>query len=350
MESTYVVDVSHLLNPVSDETPHGEDLEYDAEFLELERLALGQPERQMGQSVIAAEPPDWRQVRERASDLFVRSKDLRLASLYLQSAIALEGLNGLAQGLTLVRELLTQYWVGVYPQLDADDDNDPTIRINALNALSAEPVIVLLREASITRSRAFGAVSIRAALNAADLQRFASETLSPEQLRGAFLDTDAELLNSTRVALDEAAAALADIEGLLSDRVGSAQSANLESLKQVLRHTRQIFNDQAPVAGDDSSYSEEMSAYSDAADDASSAPPAARQAPAAPGRIASRDDVLRTLDRLLEYYAQHEPSSPVPVLLTRAQKLVTADFAEIVRNLIPDGMSQFENLRGPEYD
>ncbi len=344
-----MVDVSYLLNPVSDDTPHGEDLEYDADFLELERLAQGQPERQMGQSVIAAEPPDWRQVRERASDLFARSKDLRLASLYLQSAIALDGLNGLAQGLTLVRELLTQYWEGVYPQLDADDDNDPTIRINALNALSAEPVIVLLREASITRSRAFGAVSIRAALNAADLQRFASETLSPEQLRGAFLDTDAELLDSTRVALDEAAAALADIEGLLSERVGSAQSANLETLKQVLRHARQIFNDQAP-AGDDASYSEETSAYSDAADDASSAPPAARQAPAAPGRIASRDDVLRTLDRLLEYYAQHEPSSPVPVLLTRAQKLVTADFAEIVRNLIPDGMSQFENLRGPEYD
>lgn len=344
-----MVDVSYLLNPVSDDTPHGEDLEYDADFLELERLAQGQPERQMGQSVIAAEPPDWRQVRERASDLFARSKDLRLASLYLQSAIALDGLNGLAQGLTLVRELLTQYWEGVYPQLDADDDNDPTIRINALNALSAEPVIVLLREASITRSRAFGAVSIRAALNAADLQRFASETLSPEQLRGAFLDTDAELLDSTRVALDEAAAALADIEGLLSERVGSAQSANLETLKQVLRHARQIFNDQAP-AGDDASYSEETSAYSDAADDASSTQPAARQAPAAPGRIASRDDVLRTLDRLLEYYAQHEPSSPVPVLLTRAQKLVTADFAEIVRNLIPDGMSQFENLRGPEYD
>ncbi|KIQ00937.1 MULTISPECIES: type VI secretion system protein TssA [Pseudomonas] len=345
-----MVDVSHLLNAVSDENPCGEDLEYDADFLELERLALGQPERQMGQSVIAAEPPDWRQVRERASELFARSKDLRLANLYLQSAIALEGLSGLAQSLTLVRELLTQYWDGVYPQLDADDDNDPTIRINALNALSAEPVIVLLREASITRSRAFGSVSIRAALNAADLQRFSSETLSADQLRGAFLDTDAELLDSTRTALDEASAALADIEGLLSERVGSAQSANLEVLKQVLRHTRQIFNDQAPAAGNDSSFADDAYQQADEQPSQGAAEHTARQAPAAPGRIASRDDVLRTLDRLLEYYAQHEPSSPVPVLLTRAQKLVTADFAEIVRNLIPDGMSQFENLRGPEYD
>ncbi|MDE9402804.1 hypothetical protein NB851_029300, partial [Pseudomonas aeruginosa] len=53
---------------------------------------------------------------------------------------------------------------------------------------------------------------------------------------------------------------------------------------------------------------------------------------------------------LLEYYVRHEPSSPVPVLLKRAKTLVTADFAEIVRNLIPDGISQFETLRGPESE
>ena len=66
--------------------------------------------------------------------------------------------------------------------------------------------------------------------------------------------------------------------------------------------------------------------------------------------MTNRDDVLKTLDRILEYYARQEPSSPVPILLKRAKTLVTADFAAIVRNLIPDGMSQFENLRGPESE
>ena len=66
------------------------------------------------------------------------------------------------------------------------------------------------------------------------------------------------------------------------------------------------------------------------------------------GEIANRDDVLRSLERILTYYARHEPSSPLPVLLNRARSLVNADFATIVRNLIPDGMSQFENLRGPD--
>ncbi|WP_420227958.1 ImpA family type VI secretion system protein, partial [Pseudomonas aeruginosa] len=76
----------------------------------------------------------------------------------------------------------------------------------------------------------------------------------------------------------------------------------------------------------------------------------AAPAPRASGEIANREDVLRQLDRLLEYYVRHEPSSPVPVLLKRAKTLVTADFAEIVRNLIPDGISQFETLRGPESE
>ena len=64
----------------------------------------------------------------------------------------------------------------------------------------------------------------------------------------------------------------------------------------------------------------------------------------------SRDDVLQSLERLLQYYARHEPSSPLPVLLRRAKNLVNADFATSGRDLIPDGMAQFENLRGPEHD
>lgn len=178
-----MVDVSHLLSPVSAESPCGDDLEYDASYLELERIAQGQPERQMGDSVLPAEPPAWRDVRELSSQLLGRSKDLRIANYFLQSAIALEGLAGLAQSLTLVRELLTQFWDGVYPQLDADDDNDPTFRINALTGLASEPVIRLVREANLTSSRAFGAVTLRAALNALDLQRFPSETLTAEQLQ-----------------------------------------------------------------------------------------------------------------------------------------------------------------------
>ncbi|VFS78876.1 type VI secretion protein ImpA [Pseudomonas aeruginosa] len=237
-----MLDVPVLLAAVSPDSPCGDDLEYDAAFLELERIAQGQPERQMGDAVLPAEPPEWPRVRALASELFGRSKDLRVANLLLQSNVALDGLDGLAEGLLLVRELLGQYWDGVYPLLDADDDNDPTFRINALTGLVAEPLLQLVWAIPLVRSRAFGPVNLRAALNAAGLQRFASETLSPEQIAGAFADADADALAATRRALDGAQEHALAIESGVAERVGSAQGLDLGPLRQLLRQALQVFD------------------------------------------------------------------------------------------------------------
>ena len=383
-----MLDVPVLLAAVSPDSPCGDDLEYDAAFLELERIAQGQPERQMGDAVLPAEPPEWPRVRALASELFGRSKDLRVANLLLQSNVALDGLDGLAEGLLLVRELLGQYWDGVYPLLDADDDNDPTFRINALTGLVAEPLLQLVWAIPLVRSRAFGPVNLRAALNAAGLQRFASETLSPEQIAGAFADADADglgdlrgiasrvehlvqlgvdavwlspfypsaladgdadALAATRRALDGAQEHALAIESGVAERVGSAQGLDLGPLRQLLRQALQVFDLYGPQ-GAGESLAPGAEAVADEQVGAAPVAAVAAPAPRASGEIANREDVLRQLDRLLEYYVRHEPSSPVPVLLKRAKTLVTADFAEIVRNLIPDGISQFETLRGPESE
>jgi len=37
-------------------------------------------------------------------------------------------------------------------------------------------------------------------------------------------------------------------------------------------------------------------------------------------------------------------------LLRRAKYLVTSDFMQIVQNLMPDGLAQFELIKGPELD
>ncbi len=340
-----MTDVQRLLEPISSESACGDDLEYDAAFFELERAAQGQPERQMGDAVLAAEPPEWRQVRDLASALLGRSKDLRIANYYLQSAIALEGLPGLAQGLQLILELLRRYWDGLHPGLDASDDNDPTFRINALAGIGAEPVIRLLQDMPLIKSRVFGSVNLKAALNGAGLQRFASESLTPEQVGAAFQDSAGEQLDSCRSTLAEAQANLLAIEAEVNQRIGSERGANLDSIKQLLRHAVQILNDHAPGQADDSA-----TASTVPDDAAATVAPGSASAPRPRDEIGNRDDVLRTLDRILGYYARHEPSSPVPVLLNRARSLVSADFATIVRNLIPEGISQFEKLRGPEGD
>jgi len=339
------VDVPLLLAAVSATSPCGEDLEYDADYLHLERAAQGQPERSMGDSILPAEPPEWRSIQQQSLDLLQRSKDLRITHFLLQSALALQGIAGLADALTLINALLREYWADLHPRLDADDDNDPTVRINALSGVASDANIRLLREAILTRSRTFGPVSLRAALNASGLQSFPGESLGAEQLNGAFLDSDAEQLQATRDALNAARTACDAIEQYVSDQVGSAQGVDLGPLKQLLKQAVQILNQYAPHSGAAS----EPEVVSD--DNAPSVEYAAAPVAARPtGDIASRDEVLRSLDKILAYYTRHEPSSPLPVLLNRAKNLVHADFAAIVRNLIPDGMSQFENLRGPDSE
>jgi type VI secretion system protein ImpA len=80
--------------------------------------------------------------------------------------------------------------------------------------------------------------------------------------------------------------------------------------------------------------------------DGAAAPAAAK--PRGVGQIATRKDVLAAMDRICEYYEKNEPSSPVPVLIRRAQKLVVADFEAIMRDLAPSGLDQWQVIKGSD--
>ena len=58
--------------------------------------------------------------------------------------------------------------------------------------------------------------------------------------------------------------------------------------------------------------------------------------------------MVRALDRICEFYARTGPSSPVPMLLQRARRLVDKSFLEVLRDLVPDGLNQAMIFQGPE--
>lgn len=43
----------------------------------------------MGDSILPAEPPEWRSIQQQSLDLLQRSKDLRITHFLLQSTLAL---------------------------------------------------------------------------------------------------------------------------------------------------------------------------------------------------------------------------------------------------------------------
>jgi type VI secretion system protein ImpA len=66
------------------------------------------------------------------------------------------------------------------------------------------------------------------------------------------------------------------------------------------------------------------------------------------GPIQSREDVIRSLDQVCDWYARNEPSSPVPLLLRRAKRLVNKSFLEAVQDLSPSGVTEVQTIAGAE--
>ena len=339
--------IDSLLQPVCAERPAGDDLEYDPQFLALNEAATGVPERRMGDSVVPAQDPDWRRVLELGSALLGRSKDLRAAVRVTRARLGLHGLPGLHSGLDLIQGLLVGFWDGLYPELDASDDNDPTARVNTLLELAdRDTLLAQLRTSPLIRSRAFGPVSWREVEIAEGRAQAApgAAVMDAAALAGAFQDCDLEQLAAATTAAAGALAALEAINAALAERIGRNQLPSLDPLAEPLKHIHLFLQTQLstrqPMA--DAAGAAAASAATGAA------PGAAPRAAAPPGQIGSREDVVRTLGLVIDYYARNEPSSPVPLLLKRAQRLVTANFLDILRDLSPDTLSQVEKLFGED--
>ncbi len=339
------LDIDRLLTPVAEDNPAGDNLEYDPGFMEFERLAQGKPEQRMGAEVIPAVEPDWAEVESRAEELLGRTKDLRVAVHLARAALRRHGFAGLADGLVLVSRLLEQYWDGVHPRLDPDDDNDPTFRLNCLMPL-ADPAGLegAVRTTPIVKSPVLGQFSFRDHLIATgELSRpEGDETPAPESahIEGAFAGVDLDVLTRTGAALESSMAGLAAIGAAVTGKVGSAYAPDLDRLQGTLRQIHNLVAGHLARRG------------------VGVAPDETAGAGATPGRrsvageVSSREDVVAALERVCEYYRRHEPSSPVPLLLRRAQKLAHMDFMEILREMTPSGVAEAETIGGvrPESD
>ncbi len=158
----FVLDIEKLLRPVSDDAPCGENLEYDALFIKMEQAAQPKPGQEFGDTVIAGEEPDWRTVKTLASELLDQSGDLRLLLYLARAVLHTDGLPAFHSCLQGFSRMISERWESMHPQLDPDDDNDPTLRVNLVAALSDDDTTLkYLRDAELVKSRSVGRFSMR---------------------------------------------------------------------------------------------------------------------------------------------------------------------------------------------
>ncbi|NHZ89577.1 type VI secretion system protein TssA [Massilia sp. CCM 8733] len=334
-----------LLAPAADAPPCGPNLEYAAPFLALMQAAQPRAEQQYGDTIIAAEAPDWREVARQGEQLILQSKDLRIACLLAQAWTNLQGMQGYAQGLRLVAELLSRYWTDVYPRLkddgEDDEDIDPFPRTNALAPLF-EPQSVLrdLRAVPLLGPGALPLREMEAVFNHSAPEHV-NYPGGPERLRmeltRARNDNHPALL-----AVGEAQWALETIVALLREHLGPEWLPEHQPVAKLLQRL-------AEVSGSGGSHAPVESAPEQAAGQPGAPPaPGARASDWRTQELGSRDDVRLMLEKICFYLEKHEPSHPAPLLLRRAQRLMQMSFYEIMRDLAPDSVSQIDLLMGTQ--
>jgi type VI secretion system protein ImpA len=342
-----MINADELLKPISDEKPCGEDLSYDQGFQELEGIMRGKPETQFS----SAEDPDWKLLRERCLELWSRSKDLRLATALSLAALKMEGLPALREGLSLLKGMLEQYWNSCFPLLDPADNNDPTQRLNIVAALATpvgtfgDPMRFLerLRQAPLAKSVQMGQFGLADIVLSEAGGAGTEEKPGPTaaQIEAAFRDTRAEDLAAVGQAANESLRLAGEIDQLLTKTVGADRAPDLDALP---RELKEILKRLAPYL---SPGLMPESAGAESETGAAAGGAAAAPRPIA-GEIRSREDVVRAISKICDYYKKEEPSSPVPNILKRAQRLAEMDFMQIINDLSPDSVKEIQRITGEE--
>ncbi|MGV6849082.1 MAG: type VI secretion system protein TssA [Marinibacterium sp.] len=326
----------------SHEAPSGENLEYEPVFTALTLAAQPEEERQAGSEIIPGAEPDAKKILECAQAVIEQSNDIRAAVHYAYAATRSSGFAGLAEATTYIRACLEDFWDSVHPQLDEDDDDDPTMRINSILGL-VDPATVLraTRLAPLTQSNAFGRLSLR------DVAIVEGEITVPDDvenpptaqmLSAAFQDSPADDLAAIADAVRTASEDIDAINAVFDERL-PGQGPNLDALAALLKKAGSAL---APYLGGSDAVGEDA----DAPGDDMPAEGRAAAAPKQTGAIESPADVEKALDRIIDYYLKSEPSSPLPLLLMRAKRLIGADFMTILRDMAPQGMENAQLISG----
>ncbi len=338
------IDVESLLAPVDADRVCGTELDYDADYLTLERSVEGQPERQYGDTVIPAEGPDWSLVLRQSSSLLGRSKDFRLTVFIARALTRKHGLIGAAEGLKLTLELALRHWAEAYPAITVDGEDDPLPRGNALSSLIAPGGLLGDLRATALPTRQMGTLELgilekvaagRDVAGSAPIARHQIEPLLLEEIGSG---------NPHLAALLELRATTHELDRLCREQMGASEAPDLQSLTAWID---QVYPPhlQRRAAGGDASTSTDDTAMPEA-DDTSAASSAGAAAGGVPRRALTRQDAVQMLDAVCKFLEETEPANPAPLLIRRARGLIGMDFLQILRELAPDGLAQAELLAG----
>jgi type VI secretion system protein ImpA len=325
------VDLEFLVRPISESAPCGVDLDGTALLGEFDRLSV------FGQWTPLTDEVDWPALRRLATEAISQSRDIRPLTYLGAAELRLSGLDTFVVTLEAAAHWLAAYWDDVYPRID----EDAILRQNSLCAF-ADPMAVVdaLRRTPLVNHRQLGSFSLRDIdIAKGTLQPAEDEQSLPTeaQISSAFAAASADELKAIQALIGRASAAAGSIESVMSDRTDGEAVPDLSLLIQTLKKAQDELQP----------HLEAYQQHSSGGEGLGDGEPGPGQAQAvATGPIRTREDAIRALDAVAEFFRRNEPSSPVPLFADRAKRLIKMDFVQLLGEIAPGALPEVRGAAG----
>ena len=338
-----MITADELMKPIDGADSAGENPEYDQLYLDLESLAIADED--------AGKEPDYRQLEKNCLELWKKTRDLRVAAYLCVAETELNGFEGFAEGLTLVRWLIEEMWADFYPRLDPDDANDPLERLNIMAMLSPQPgafndPIMFLSKLRTVRLMPELPYTMRdVMISNGELE--SEKAVDPKLIAAEMMSLPVEKIQARADLLKKIEENVEGICTSMGEKMEGGYSLNMSALQKELKRFSTFY------AKFTESFAESASA--EAAGDTEDAPVSA-----APVRVAvknnfsdlasiratTRAEALLLLKKGAEYFRAEEPTSPVPYLIERALRLSEMNFMDLLADIAPDALSRGRDMLG----
>jgi type VI secretion system protein ImpA len=346
-------DLEALLAPIPGDAPQGIDIREDfsatSPYNRLRDARSEARDAERGQDAggdDARDPtPLWRSVRELAlKTLAETTKDLEVAAWLTEALVRSHGFAGLAAGAQLMAGLAEQYWDGLFPLpddygmetrvtpvtgLNGRDGNgsliQPLYKLALFNRVDGSPVAYYQYQ----QSEQLGTLDAERRQQRIDAGAVPLEELEREA-RAAGGRVWAALLADVRAARD----AWQAMANLLDEKAG-ADGPSTTSVRDLLSGIIEVAARYAPAEAADGEAAPEA-AGADAEGAAGATGVGFAGMAAAPGRAASREDALRALTEIANFFRRTEPHSPLSYTLDEAVRRGRMSWPELLAEIVAD--------------
>lgn len=354
MASSEVLDFSKLLAPFAGANAVGVDLRADPSpvsdlyTIKGARSTARDAERRQMHDVEADDaatpgaPPDWRPVLDKGVRVLAeKSKDLEITAYLIEALVRQHGFAGLRDGFRLARELVERYWDGLYPLPDEDGLERRLAPLVGLNGEGAEGTLAVpIAMVPFTGETSHGRLSLIHYQKALSLNKIpdnktrekqlAKGAVSIEILRKAVGDTPAEFYKDLVEDLTQSAQEFSKLCEALGAKCNGdvPPSSNirsaLESYLDVIKEVAEAKLKPSPSGTGATDHP--------AVKDGTPIAPAEQPS----GVIQSREDALKTLLKVADFFRRTEPHSVLSYTLEQVVGWGRMPLPELLSELIPE--------------